>query len=84
MSPEDKKRWIADTQCAAHDGIDLLKKAKRERTAEYDECIRELGNFIETLRVTKIDGQQLEMFEPANMINPELRKLLADPLSRIR
>jgi hypothetical protein len=83
MSTEEKKRWIEHTQCAAHDGVDLLRKAKRERTAEYDECIRELSNFIETLRVTKIDGQQFELFEPANLINPELKKLLADPLCRI-
>lgn len=83
MTADQKRRWIAEQGWAASSAIETLKTAKRVSTSEYDQCIRELLEFIKRIRITEIDGQQLELFEPQAVLSPEIKKLLADPLHRI-
>ena len=78
MTPEDKHLWIMENRCKADDAICLLVTAKKQRVSEYDERLRKLRDLMEVLRIKSID-QQIELFNPDEIMSPELIKLLDDP-----
>jgi hypothetical protein len=78
MDANEKHLWIMENRCKADDAICLLVTAKKQRVSEYDERLRKLRDLMEVLRIKSID-QQIELFNPDEIMSPELIKLLDDP-----
>ena len=78
MDPKTKEAWIMKHRCSADDAVRLLVSAKKQRVSEYDERLRKLRDLMEVLRIKSID-QQIELFNPDEIMSPELIKLIDDP-----
>jgi hypothetical protein len=78
MDAKEKHLWIMEKRCQADDAVCLLVSAKKQRVSEYDERLRKLRDLQEELRMKSIDPQ-IELFNPDEIMSPELHKLLTDP-----
>ncbi len=80
MTDAQKTVWIRDNRCRADDAVRKLESARKQRTAEYNERLRKLNDFGERLFIMGADKQQMEMFNQAELLSPELDELLEAPL----
>lgn len=80
MKPSDRTEWIRDHRCKADDAIRTITSAKKQRVSEYDERLRKLKDFAEVLFIKQTDLGQQEMFDPKEILAPDLTDLLAAPL----
>jgi len=78
MDANEKHLWIMEHRCKADDAVCLLVSAKKQRVSEYDERLRKLRDLQEELRIKNIDPQ-VELFNPDEIMSPELLQLLRDP-----
>lgn len=78
MNTQEKHLWIMENRCKADDAVCLLVSAKKQRVSEYDERLRKLRDLQEVLRIKNIDPQD-ELFNPDEIMSPELHSLLTDP-----
>ena len=72
--------WIKDNRCKADDAIRSLQAAKKQRCSEYDERLRKLKDFAEVLFIKQTDQAQDEMFDPKDILAPDLVEILESPL----
>lgn len=77
---EQKLGWLKDQQWRADCAERSLVAAKRQRVSEYDERLRKIRDFRDALFVKGTDEQQQELFDPDDLLSPDLNKLLASPL----
>lgn len=80
MKTEESLGWIKDQLCRADSAERLLLSAKRQKVSEYDERLRKIRSFTDSLFVKRTDAQQLELFQPQDILTSDLEKLLAAPL----
>jgi phosphopantetheine adenylyltransferase len=81
MTTAERKQWLSETGWRAICATHTLIQAKRQRVSDYEERIRELKKFVETIRNHQTDLQQLEMFEPDGLLDKHHRKLIETPLA---
>lgn len=72
--------WLSENSWKATIALRQLQQAKKQRNCDFDDRIRALRAFSEKLFVKAADTQQTEMFEPGEVLSPEVTKLLDAPL----
>ena len=78
MKPTERKDWINEQFITTARAIQLIESAKKERVSEHDIWLRKLGKLFDVLLIKSIDTQE-ELFDPEEILTPELKKRLADP-----
>jgi hypothetical protein len=79
MKTADKMQWILVQRCRAYDAISTLANAKKKIGGEYDERLRKCKDYAESLRIKQSDPEQMEMFDFASLLSPEIDRLLDAP-----
>ena len=79
MKPADKTEWISRQYLRAGLALNELTAAKKERVGGYDERIRMLNNLTDVLLIKQVDTQG-DLFDPKEILSPDLEKLLNAPL----
>ena len=79
MKEPDKLTWISGKHTRACLAIKELSAAKKERVSGYDERLRKLNGLADVLLIKLVD-QQDELFDPKEILSPDLEKLLNAPL----
>lgn len=79
MNPPDKTNWISAHYLKAGLAISEIEAAKKARVSGYDERLRKLNALTDVLLIKQLDDQT-ELFDPKEILNPELQKLLESPL----
>jgi hypothetical protein len=79
MKPQDKTSWISTQYLRAGLAISEIAAAKKQKVAGYDERLRMLNTLTDRLLIKQIDAQD-ELFDPKEILSPELVKLLEAPL----
>lgn len=79
MTTEQRSEWLTVHRCRADDALRTLKKAKKQRTADYDERIRKIQALADSLFIKSVDRQQAELFKPDEVLTEELADLLDAP-----
>lgn len=79
MKPESKTAWISTHYLKAGLAIGEIEAAKKARVSGYDERLRKLNTFTDVLLVKQLDDQ-VELFDPKELLAPDLLKLLESPL----
>ena len=69
--------WLNKAETAA----DTLKAQRKQVCSDIDADLRRLQLFRSELRHTLDDSGQLELFDLAAMLSPEIRKLIVAPLA---
>lgn len=80
LSNQDKL-WLLEQGADADTAIRKIIAAKKARVSEYDERLRKLKAYSESLYLKREDQEQAEMFKIEEMLTPDLAKLLEAPLS---
>lgn len=75
----EKEAWISRQYLRAGLATAELTAAKKERVGGYDERLRKLAQLTDNLLIRQVDSQG-ELFDPKEILNPELEKLLDAPL----
>lgn len=81
LTDTDRSEWLSANRVRADDALRQLKRAKKQRTADYDERIRKVQSFADQLYIKSVDKQQRELFKPAEVLSQELDDLLDAPLA---
>ena len=81
LTDTDRSEWLLSNRVRADDALRQLKRAKKQRTADYDERIRKVQSFADQLYIKSVDKQQRELFKPAEVLSQELDDLLDAPLA---
>lgn len=76
---ETKTAWISAHYLKAGLAISEIEAAKKQRVSGYDERLRKLNALTDVLLVKQLDTQD-ELFDPKEILNPDLQKLLDAPL----
>ena len=79
MKPTDKTAWISAQYLKAGLAISEIEAAKKQRVSGYDERLRKLNALTDVLLIKQLDDQ-VELFDPKEILNPELSNLLESPL----
>lgn len=79
MKTQDKEAWISRQYLRAGLATSEITAAKKERVSGYDERLRKLSQLTDALLIKQIDSQS-ELFDPKEILSPELEQLLASPL----
>lgn len=79
MKTLEKEAWISRQYLRAGLATAEITAAKKERVAGYDERIRHLDQLTKNLLIRQVDNQS-ELFDPKEILSPELEKLLDAPL----
>jgi hypothetical protein len=79
MKTPDKTDWISAHYLKAGLAISEIEAAKKQRVSGYDERLRKLNALTDVLLVKQLDTQN-ELFDPKEILNPDLQKLLEAPL----
>ncbi len=79
MKSLDKTSWISAQYLKAGLAISEIEAAKKQRVSGYDERLRKLNALTDVLLIKQLDDQS-ELFDPKEILNPELAKLLESPL----
>lgn len=80
MKPQEKTEWISRQYLRAGLAISEITRAKKERVSGYDERLRKLDDLTDVLLISQVSGQG-ELFEPKDILSPELEILLEAPLN---
>ncbi len=80
MKNGDKTLWLLEQGAKVDTAIRRIIAAKKSRVSEYDERLRKLKDYSEALYLKREDGAQLELVDPAEVLTPDLAKLLEAPL----
>ena len=79
MKPLEKTNWISTQYLRAGLAISEIEAAKKQKVAGYDERLRKLNTLTDVLLIKQIDSQE-ELFDPKEILSPDLVKLLEAPL----
>lgn len=79
MKSTEKTQWISAQYLKAGLAISEIEAAKKQRVSGYDERLRKLNALTDVLLIKQLD-EQTELFDPKEILNPELQKLLDSPL----
>lgn len=79
MKPTNKTEWISSHYLKAGLAISEIEAAKKQRVSGYDERLRKLNALTDVLLIKQLDEQE-ELFDPKEILNPELQSLLESPL----
>ncbi len=79
MKQPDKTAWISAQYLKAGLAISEIEAAKKARVSGYDERLRKLNALTDVLLIKQLD-EQVELFDPKEILNPDLQKLLDAPL----
>ena len=79
MKSNDKTAWISAQYLKASLAIREIEAAKKQRVSGYDERLRKLTKLTDVLLVKQLDEQE-DLFDPKEILNPEITKLLESPL----
>jgi hypothetical protein len=79
MKQESKTAWISAQYLKAGLAISEIEAARKQRCSGYDERLRKLNALTSVLLIKQLD-EQVELFDPKEILNPELQKLLESPL----
>lgn len=80
MKHPDKTEWISRQYLRTGLAVSEITAAKKQRVSSYDERLRKLNQLTEVLLVKQVDAQD-EMFDPKEILSPELESLLNAPLN---
>ena len=78
---DERAEWLVHHRCRADDALRTLKRAKKQRTSDYDERIRKVQSLADVLFIKSVDKQQAELFRPNDVLSEELAELLDAPLA---
>lgn len=80
MKTADKLLWLLEQGAKADTAIRKITAAKKGRVSEYDERLRKLKSYSESLYLKREDSEQTELFKAEDLLTPDLSKLLEAPL----
>lgn len=80
MKTTDKLLWLLEQGAKVDTAIRKITAAKKGRVSEYDERLRKLKDYSESLYLKREDSEQTELFKAADLLTPDLEKLLDAPL----
>lgn len=76
----EKTLWLLEQGALVDTAIRKITAAKKGRVSEYDERLRKLKAYGESLYLKREDQEQVEMFKVDELLTPDLAKLLEAPL----
>ena len=81
METSSSINWVNEHFRRAYVAIATIKSAKKQRVQDYDERLRRLTAFADSLVIKSTDEKQLEMLDRGEALPPEVRELLEAPLT---